>query len=123
MSSLSGPVSLPMLRSLAGAWLLLAIALTKSLAAAEPVDFQRQIRPLLAEKCFACHGGDEAHREGGLRVDQREAALKGGDSGEPAIVPNQPDKSELIRRGLVEDVITKYESRKDGKNGGRSEKE
>src|SRR5206468_4344111 len=54
--------------------------------------------PLLADKCFACHGRDAEHREGSLRLDERDIALKGGDSGEPAIVPGQPDKSELVRR-------------------------
>ena len=69
----------------------------------EKVDFQRQIRPLLADKCFACHGRDAEHREGGLRLDERDAALKGGDSGEKAIVPGQPDKSELVRRIFASD--------------------
>ena len=41
---------------------------------AEKVDFQRQIRPLLADRCFACHGRDEEHREGKLRLDERDAA-------------------------------------------------
>ena len=66
--------------------------------AAEKVDFQRQIRPLLADRCFACHGRDETHREGKLRLDQRDIALKGGESGAPAIVPGQPEKSELVHR-------------------------
>ncbi len=66
--------------------------------AADKVDFQRQIRPLLADKCFACHGRDEEHREGSLRLDVRESALKGGDTGEPAIVPGNAEKSELVRR-------------------------
>src|SRR3954465_11170735 len=64
----------------------------------EKGDFQRQIRPLLADKCFACHGRDAEHREGSLRLDERDTALKGGDSGEPAIGPGQADKSELVRR-------------------------
>jgi hypothetical protein len=66
--------------------------------ATDKVNFQRQIRPLLTDRCFSCHGRDAEHRESGLRLDQRESALKGGDSGEPAIVPSLPDKSELIRR-------------------------
>ena len=71
--------------------------------AAEKIDFQRQVRPLLADKCLACHGRDEAHREGSLRLDERAAALQGGDSELPAIVPEQPDKSELVRRIFAAD--------------------
>ncbi|MEX2173090.1 MAG: PSD1 and planctomycete cytochrome C domain-containing protein [Pirellulaceae bacterium] len=67
----------------------------------EKIDFQRQIRPLLADKCFACHGRDAKHREGSLRLDERAGALTGGDSGEPAIVDGQPEKSELVRRILA----------------------
>jgi len=66
--------------------------------AADRVDFQREVRPLLADKCFACHGRDAEHRQSGLRLDERPAALQGGDSGEPAIVPGQAEKSELVRR-------------------------
>jgi hypothetical protein len=68
------------------------------LSAADKIDFQREIRPLLADKCFACHGRDAEHRQGGLRLDERGAALGSGDSGEQAIVPGMPGKSELVRR-------------------------
>lgn len=68
------------------------------LAAADNVDFQREIRPLLADRCFSCHGRDAEHREGGLRLDDSAAAVQGGDSGEKAIVPGEPEKSELVRR-------------------------
>jgi hypothetical protein len=76
---------------------------TTSAVAAEKIDFQRQIRPILVDRCFACHGSDAAHREGGLRLDEREAALKGGDSETAAIVPGKPDDSELVRRILSDD--------------------
>ena len=65
---------------------------------ANEVDYQRDIQPILAERCAHCHGVDEATREGGLRLDSRDGGLRGGDSGEPAIVPGKPDESELIRR-------------------------
>jgi mono/diheme cytochrome c family protein len=55
--------------------------------------FETRIRPLLAMNCYSCHTSTE---NGGLRVDSREALLKGGNSG-PAIVPNQPDASLLIQ--------------------------
>ena len=56
--------------------------------AADP-DFQRDIQPLLAEHCAHCHGVDESTRQGGLRLDIRQNALDGGDSGRPAIVPRR----------------------------------
>jgi hypothetical protein len=55
--------------------------------------FLQQVRPLLASRCLSCHGPDKA--EGGLRLDSREAALKGGDSG-PALVPGKPNVSLLL---------------------------
>jgi len=55
--------------------------------------FEREIRPILAENCFKCHG--EAKKKGGLRLDSRAAILKGGDSG-PAVVPGKPAESLLI---------------------------
>src|SRR3954465_15171283 len=69
----------------------------------EKGDFQRQIRPLLADKCFSCHGRDAEHREGNLRLDEREIALKGGDRGTAGVVPSQPAKSELVRRIFAAD--------------------
>ena len=69
-----------------------------SQAASGAVDFQRQIRPILSQNCFLCHGPDEAERKGGLRLDIREDALKPSKSGARAIVPKQPDQSELLKR-------------------------
>ncbi len=60
------------------------------------VDFGRDIRPLLARRCFACHGPDKS--ESGLRLHRREAALAAAESGEWPIVPGKPDESELLRR-------------------------
>src|SRR3954467_9890250 len=81
----------------------LTLCLVRQLPAADKIDFQRDIRPLLADRCFSCHGRDAEHREGGLRLDEFNAAVKGGDSGEKAIFPGQPDRSELIRRILSSD--------------------
>ncbi|MDZ4286751.1 MAG: PSD1 and planctomycete cytochrome C domain-containing protein [Prosthecobacter sp.] len=66
--------------------------------AAEKIVFNRDIRPLLSDKCFHCHGPDEKERKSGLRLDVRESALKPSESGAIAIVPGTPDKSELIAR-------------------------
>src|SRR5436309_8376704 len=56
--------------------------------------FELKVRPILAGICLRCHGG--AKVSGGLRVDSRAALLKGGDGG-PAVVPDDPDKSLLLR--------------------------
>ncbi len=55
--------------------------------------YNRDIRPILAENCFACHGPDAGARKAGLRLDRRDAAVKKG-----ALVPGDTDKSELIHR-------------------------
>jgi len=65
---------------------------------ARKIDFSRQILPILADKCLACHGADANHRQGSLRLDDRDNALSGGDSNVPTIVPGRPELSELIAR-------------------------
>lgn len=77
---------------------LLALAFPVSLFAAQELDFQRDVRPILSNHCYHCHGPDEQGRKGGLRLDVREDALKAGKSGEVAIVPGKADASEIIRR-------------------------
>lgn len=67
-------------------------------AKAHAVDFNRDIRPLLAQHCFKCHGMDEHGRKGELRLDHRESATGKAKSGETAIVPGHPESSELVRR-------------------------
>lgn len=66
-------------------------------------DFNREVRPVLAQYCFKCHGADEGSRQGGLRLDLRDAALGNGDSGNAAIVPGDEAGSELVRRILSTD--------------------
>src|SRR5688572_9823227 len=61
---------------------------------AQVAFFEKQVRPLLAENCYGCHGPEK--QRGGLRLDSRTALLSGGDSG-PAVVPGQPEKSRLVR--------------------------
>ena len=77
-----------------------------ALNAEDEVSFNQDIRPILSDKCFACHGPDDAHREGGIRFDVQESAFGEADSGEKPIVPSQPDKSELIARITSTDEFT-----------------
>ena len=65
---------------------------------AEGPDFAREVRPILSNRCFKCHGPDEDHQEAGLRLDVREAARAELDSGTRAIVPGHPNDSEMIAR-------------------------
>ncbi|MCP5560930.1 MAG: PSD1 domain-containing protein [Verrucomicrobiaceae bacterium] len=62
------------------------------------VDFNRDVRPILAQQCFKCHGMDEHGRKGQLRLDLRDFAVGKGKSGETAIVPGKPEASEVIKR-------------------------
>ena len=61
-------------------------------------DFAQVVRPILAKKCFACHGPDEGHRQAGLRLDDRTGATAKLESGTIAISAGNPEASELVRR-------------------------
>lgn len=90
--------------SLVGLALLLFIAVAARGSEPKAVDYSRDIKPLLAAHCFACHGPKE--EEGGLRLDVRERVLKGGMSG-PALVVGKPDASLIYQfiTGRNEDKI------------------
>ena len=77
--------------------LLCVLAATRLFADDAP-DFSRDVRPILSQHCFKCHGPDDKARKGGLRLDIRDSATKEAKSGAVALVPGQPDKSELVAR-------------------------
>ena len=79
----------------------LAILVTAAVQASEP-NFNRDVRPILSENCFLCHGQDPEHRGGDLRLDIREEAVAVRD-GIAAIVPGDPENSEIIRRILSDE--------------------
>ncbi len=76
-----------------GLILALPLLLSGTARAAGKPEYNRDIRPILAENCFACHGPDSAARKADLRLDRREAAIKAG-----AVTPGDLDASELIAR-------------------------
>jgi hypothetical protein len=78
--------------------LLAVVAVSVSPARAVGPDFAREVRPVLSNRCFKCHGPDTERQEAGLRLDLRDAALEELDSGTRAIVPGHPDDSELVAR-------------------------
>jgi hypothetical protein len=76
--------------------LLLAPAVGR--AADAPVDFNRQVRPLLADHCFSCHGPDDRQRKAELRLDTKDGVLGQRPDSDPVVVPGKSADSELIRR-------------------------
>jgi Protein of unknown function (DUF1553)/Protein of unknown function (DUF1549)/Planctomycete cytochrome C len=79
--------------------------------AKKAIDFDRQIRPLLSENCFACHGPDDKQRKADLRLDQRTSAVGPG----KAVVPGQSAASELWMRIAEQDPTKKMPPPKSGK--------
>jgi len=84
-----------------------SIALISLLAAApavaKPVDFNREILPILVENCFTCHGPDADERKAELRLDTHEGTLGKGESGDIAVVPGKSAESAVIARILSKD--------------------
>lgn len=85
-------------------------------SASEKLQFNRDIRPILSNSCFQCHGPDSAKREAGLRLDQREAAVAQTASGVQPIVPGDHAASEIISRILSDDPDLKMPPPESGKS-------
>ncbi len=81
-------------------WLLVGLPL--GLATATPVDFNRDVRPILSRHCTSCHGG--VKQASGVSFLQREKALGSGKSGKPVVVAGRPEASELLRRVMLPDT-------------------
>jgi mono/diheme cytochrome c family protein len=93
------------------AWLLGSAAIS---LASDRVDYDRDIRPILAENCYACHGPDANARKADLRLDRKEDAFKMLEKG-AAIVPGDLEASELIQRILEDDPESQMPPPKSGK--------
>lgn len=83
--------------------LCLALNAAGTIQADAKIDFNRDVRPILSDNCFTCHGPDTAQIKSELRLDSSAAALKGGKSDGPAIVPGKPDESPLLKRIVTTD--------------------
>jgi mono/diheme cytochrome c family protein len=80
------------------------------------VDYNRDVRPILSENCFACHGPDARQRKARLRLDTREGQLAEVRNGNYAVAPGKPDESELIVRVTEDDPLRRMPPGKTGKH-------
>src|SRR5947209_9751863 len=84
----------------------------------DAIEFNRDIRPILSENCFACHGPDSAARKADLRLDRRDEAIKA-----EAIAPGHPEKSGLVERIFSDERSQRMPPPKSGKKLTSAEKE
>jgi len=92
-------------------------------AQANAIEYNRDILPILSSKCFTCHGPDPSARKGGVRLDQRDAALKPARSGDVPIVPGKSAASAVVQRIHAEDARDRMPPRKTGKTLTEREKD
>jgi len=94
----------------------LGVGAPTSISAADrPLNFARDIRPILSQNCFTCHGPDEKERKAGLRLDTQEGGHAKLESGSFAVVPGKIEESELIARILTDDATQKMPPPESGK--------
>ena len=91
------------------------LVLVSRLNAADRISFNRDIRPILSDACFQCHGPDDKQRKAGLRLDERGSAVKASESGAFAIVPGNINSSELVQRLTTDDESLKMPPKNSGK--------
>ncbi len=89
---------------------MLALFATHSIAS-DPIEFNRDIRPILSDACFACHGPDKHARQADLRLDDRDNAIATG-----AITPGKPDSSSILDRIVSDDPDVVMPPPKTGKS-------
>jgi hypothetical protein len=92
-------------------------------ASDQQVDYNRDIRPILSDHCYTCHGPDQSKRKAGLRLDIREGALGELRSGAVAVVPGKRSESELWSRITAEDPAERMPPRRHGKKLTRRQKD
>lgn len=97
-------IPMPISRCIVGSLLCLFVGLDA--VADEKVRYNRDVLPILADRCFVCHGFDKGTRQAGLRLDSLTGATAKLESGQQAIVPGHPETSELIRRIASTDAST-----------------
>jgi hypothetical protein len=104
------PLKCPALVVVLASWAVVAADVSVCVAETKPsarrLSFNRDIRPILSDACFGCHGPDNAHRQAGLRLDLGEPALAELESGSRAIVPRDVETSELVARIVSDDPDT-----------------
>lgn len=107
--------------------ILLLVGTAASVCAEQPrtdaVSFDRDVRPILSNHCWKCHGPDAAERKSGLRLDQPDSLKTPGESGKLAIVPGKPEDSELLRRIHATDSDTQMPPGSEGKPLSAAQKE
>ena len=87
------------------------------------IVYNRDVRPILSENCFSCHGFDHATREAGLRLDTREGAIATLESGTVGIAPGRPDESELVLRILSNEDGVQMPPHESGKSLTKKQKD